>query len=71
MRRFISAVMVALLSVSVLSADEKEQKMRLSKDDIGKVPAGWKADKTGKGEGSVWKVIADETAPSKSGLALA
>src|SRR5207253_4783209 len=36
----------------------------------GKVPAGWKADKTGTGEGSVWKVEADATAPSKSGYVL-
>ncbi|HZT80400.1 MAG TPA: family 16 glycoside hydrolase, partial [Gemmataceae bacterium] len=33
--------------------------------------AGWKAAQTGKGEGSVWKVVADTTAPSKSGYALA
>jgi hypothetical protein len=60
-----------LLSVSLLPAEEKEHRFRLSKDDIGKVPAGWKSDKTGKGEGSVWKVVADETAPSKTGLVLA
>jgi hypothetical protein len=35
------------------------------------VPANWKAEKTGKGEGSVWKVVADETAPSMSGYVLA
>jgi hypothetical protein len=71
MRRFSMAVMVVLVGVSLLATEEKEQKMRLSKDDIGKVPTGWKADKTGKGEGSIWKVVADETAPSKTGLALA
>src|SRR5262249_16682951 len=38
---------------------------------LGKVPTGWSADKTGKGEGSVWKVVADDTAPSKSGYVLA
>jgi len=32
---------------------------------------GWKAEKTGKGEGSVWKVVADKPAPSKSGYVLA
>ena len=35
------------------------------------MPAGWKAAKTGSGAGSVWKVVADESAPSKSGFALA
>ena len=30
----------------------------------GKLPAGWSAAKTGEGPGSVWKVVADPTAPS-------
>jgi len=42
-----------------------------SKSDVGKLPAGWKAEKTGKGEGSLWQVVADETAPSGSGYVLA
>ncbi|MEI7687138.1 MAG: hypothetical protein WCL32_19135 [Planctomycetota bacterium] len=39
--------------------------------DQGKVPGGWKAGQTGMGTGSVWKVVADSTVPSKSGFALA
>jgi hypothetical protein len=35
------------------------------------VPAGWKAAQTGKGEGSIWKVVEDKTVPSKSGFSLA
>jgi hypothetical protein len=45
--------------------------LMLSKADLGKLPAGWEAAQTGAGKGSVWKVVADDTAPSKSGLALA
>ena len=45
--------------------------LALTKADLGKLPAGWVAAQTGQGQGSVWKVVADETAPSKSGLALA
>lgn len=71
MRHFCTVTLVALLGVSISTADEKDRPFRLSKDDVGKVPSGWKADKTGKGEGSVWKVVADETAPSKTGLVLA
>jgi len=56
---------------ALLAADRKESALRLTKDDVGKLPAGWKAEHTGKGEGSVWKVVADDTAPSKSGYALA
>lgn len=33
---------------------------------VGNLPGGWSSDKTGKGEGSVWKVIDDETAPAGS-----
>jgi hypothetical protein len=62
---------VALLAPALLAADEKVPALKLGKGDVGKVPAGWKAEKTGKGDGSVWKVVADDTAPSKSGYALA
>jgi hypothetical protein len=44
--------------------------LKLGKADLGKLPAGWKAGITGKGPVSVWKVEADPTAPSKSGLVL-
>jgi hypothetical protein len=56
---------------ALVRAEEKERALRFGKADLGKVPAGWKADKTGKGDGSVWKVVADDTAPSKSGFVLA
>ena len=31
---------------------------------VGKLPAGWTSAKTGKGEGSVWKVAEDKSAPN-------
>jgi hypothetical protein len=65
------AVTAVLLGGVVLAADEKARSVKFSKDDTDRVPAGWKAEKTGRGEGSVWKVVADDTAPSKSGYALA
>ena len=55
----------------LLASDEKVRPIRFSDKDQGKVPSGWKADHTGKGEGSIWKVVADDTAPSKSGYVLA
>jgi hypothetical protein len=61
---------VALLATGLSAADGKKPALKLGKDDLGKLPAGWKAAQTGKGR-SVWKVVADETAPSKSGLVLA
>jgi hypothetical protein len=67
-----TAALAALLCASLLlAADEKVRSFTFGKDDVGKVPSGWKADKTGKGEGSVWKVVEDKTAPSKKGYALA
>jgi len=71
MRWFSTIGVVAVMAVSLLAGDEKARVFHFKKDDAGKVPAGWKADKTGKGEGSVWKVVADGTAPSKSVYVLA
>jgi len=68
--RWVNVLVVALL-VTAVGAAEKVQALKFGKGDVGKVPSGWKADKTGKGEGSVWKVMADATAPSKTGVALA
>jgi hypothetical protein len=66
-----SLALVALAASAVVAGDEKQRSYRFGKDDLGKLPAGWKADHTGKGEGSVWKVVTDDTAPSRSGYVLA
>jgi hypothetical protein len=72
MRRtlWIGAALLAL-ALGAAAAQEKPKVFTFAKADLGKVPAGWKVDQTGKGEGSVWKVVEDKTAPSKSGFALA
>jgi hypothetical protein len=57
--------------MTLWAADDKVRSFRFAKVDVGKVPTGWKAEKTGKGEGSIWKVVEDETAPSKNGYVLA
>lgn len=51
--------------------DDEACVVRLSKKDMGKLPKGWTADQTGEGGGSVWRVVADDTSPSKTGCALA
>ncbi len=66
--RWISTTVVALLLGTAMAADEKP--VTFGKADLGKVPAGWTAAKTGKGEGSVWKVTEDSTAPGKAGFVL-
>ena len=69
--RWFCMAMTALLGTALLAAEGKSRALRFSKDDVGKLPAGWKAEKTGKGDGSVWKIVADDTAPSKTGYVLA
>src|SRR5262245_23932462 len=71
MRRVCMVVLAGLLATSLLAGEDKARSFVFGKGDKGKVARGWKADKTGKGVGSVWKVVADETAPSKKGYALA
>src|SRR5438045_6726445 len=71
MRTTLWAVAVVVAAgVASLAAGEKAKTFTFGKADVGKVPAGWKAAQTGKGM-SVWKVVEDKTAPSKSGFALA
>ena len=47
--RWLNLIVIALVSTSLYAADEKTRTFRFSKDDLDKVPAGWKADKTGTG----------------------
>src|SRR5262245_51005312 len=62
-RTYILTVLGALLGGTLsAAADDKTRGFTFRKDDVGRVPPGWKADKTGTGEGSVWKVVADDTA---------
>lgn len=69
--RWVSAVTALVICGSGANAGAIPGSIRFDKKDVGKVPTGWTQGKTGKGEGSVWQVVADETAPSKTGLVLA
>jgi hypothetical protein len=53
------------------SVGQSADPITFGKADLGKVPAGWTATRTGEGKGSEWKVVADDSTPSKSGYALA
>src|SRR5260370_38663464 len=65
MHRTLLATILALLGTALLAAEDPTRGFHFGKTDVGKVPAGWTPAQTGKGEGSVWKVVADDTAPSK------
>jgi hypothetical protein len=70
MRASVFAVLTAG-GVWAVAAADTPRTVTFGKADLGKVPAGWTATKTGEGEGSVWKVVEDNTAPSKGGFVLA
>jgi hypothetical protein len=70
MRWTIPVALLAIVGV-VLGDDERRRTMCFGKDDAGKLPAAWKADQAGTGTGSVWKVVEDDTAPSRAGYVLA
>ena len=71
MCRFLVLGLLIAFPFLVPAAEEKDRPFTFGKDEAGSLPKGWTAAKTGKGEGSVWKVVADETAPSKKGHVLA
>jgi len=53
-----------ILSLFLLGADgTKVLRQDFEGATVGAVPRGWMAAKTGEGEGSVWKVVEDPTAP--------
>ena len=58
-------------AAAVSGADQHVTSLRFGKEDAGRAPTGWKTDKTGTGEGSVWQVVEDETAPSRTGYVIA
>ncbi len=51
--RWTTALGILAMAGTSLWADDKVRTFRFSKDDVGKVPTGWKAEQTGRGEGSV------------------
>ncbi len=63
--RMIIVVMVVffLRPTAILGAEPTSQTWDFEDAAVGKLPAGWSAAKTGEGEGSVWKVVEDKSAP--------
>ena len=62
---------VVLAGAVAYAGDGKARTLTFSKDSLGRVPTGWKADHTGESGGGAGKVVADPTAPSKKGHVLA
>jgi hypothetical protein len=49
-----AAVLVVAFGAGMVFAEEKVRSFTSAKADIGKVPAGWKADQTGQGKVGLW-----------------
>jgi hypothetical protein len=69
--RWLTPLLLVALVGAVLVGVARAPRLRFTKEDVGKLPAGWQSMKTGHGDGSVWKVVADDSAPSMRGYVLA
>jgi len=69
--RSLLALVLALAVPALTLAEETSTKTTFAKEQLGKLPDAWDRAQTGEGEASAWKVVADATAPSKAGFALA
>lgn len=60
----LGTILLMTVSLTLMGAAGPEGRLLdLEKTPVGEVPAGWSAAKTGKGPGSVWKVVEDDSAP--------
>jgi hypothetical protein len=69
--KYSSTLALATIGLAVLAGEPKEVMYHFDKKDEGKVATGWKAEQTGTGKGSIWKVEPDATGPGKTGFVLA
>jgi hypothetical protein len=58
-----NALFVLLALVAAGADNGKSTRWDFEDATVGKLPAGWSSAKTGEGEGSVWTVVEDKTAP--------
>src|SRR5262249_21980651 len=59
-------VTVCCLLSALTAVSSKGEEWDFQNDAVGAVPDGWRAAKTGQGEGSVWKILEDALAPAGS-----
>jgi hypothetical protein len=58
-------LLISVIGIASLAAGSQAVKVwDFEKAEVGKLPKGWSAAKTGKGPGSVWKVLEDKSAPA-------
>ncbi len=69
MLRLVTILLTAAMAVSSTTYAAAPFRLPLEDTALGQLPSGWTAAKTGEGPGSVWKVVADATAPGGKALA--
>jgi hypothetical protein len=69
MLRIATVFLASVMAAASAAYAAKPFSIPLDDVPVGQLPAGWTAAKTGQGPGSVWKVVADATAPGGKALA--
>ncbi|MEN6459130.1 MAG: hypothetical protein ABFC63_09380 [Thermoguttaceae bacterium] len=69
MFRITTIFLAALLTFACATHGATPFRLSLEDATVGKLPSGWKAEKTGEGPGSAWAVAEDATAPGGRALA--
>ena len=64
MRTTLAWIVIALGAAALWGAEANADTWDFEDAELGKLPSGWSSAKTGEGEGSVWKVTEDKSAPS-------
>lgn len=64
MRTTLAWVFLVFAASAVWGAEANSKTWDFEDADVGKLPPGWHSAKTGEGEGSVWKIVEDKSAPS-------
>lgn len=64
MRMALTWLFLAMETSLLLGAEPNSKMWDFEDADLGKLPPGWSAAKTGEGDGSLWKVVEDKSAPS-------
>lgn len=64
MRTTASVLVLALCAAAAFREGPKPQVWNFEDTEFGNLPPGWTVAKTGEGDGSVWKVVEDKSAPS-------
>ena len=58
-----NSICVLLMTVAGIAGDAKATQWDFEDATVGKLPDGWSAAKSAEGEGSVWKIVEDKSAP--------